>query len=224
MLERLVGAGREPRGLGDHPGLERQQVAEDARQRDDHVDPRAAEFGERDQLGARQPAIAVEPRPRADQRQRLRDLHAFGSSDCRCPTAPSPASRGRRRSAVWRAISSSAWRAPSAIAKAPGMRNGSKPWMLRPVGSTFGLRSTSPPGAGATKPRVERVDQRVEFAIVPVGSSVGAGRRSSARAGLVGHRLAEDVEAVRDQLALEFVEARGRASRCRRASRSSASA
>ena len=53
-LLRLVGDRREVGGLGDHPRLHRQQVAEDARQRHDDVDPRAAEVGERDQLGAAQ--------------------------------------------------------------------------------------------------------------------------------------------------------------------------
>ena len=49
LLDRLVGGGGEERGLREQLDLQRQQIAEDARQRDDHVDARAAELGERDQ-------------------------------------------------------------------------------------------------------------------------------------------------------------------------------
>ena len=52
---------------------------------------------------------------------------------------------------MWRSSSRCAWRAPSRTAKALGMRNGSKPCRLRPVGRTCGVRSRSPPGAGRTK-------------------------------------------------------------------------
>ncbi len=54
-------------------------------------------------------------------------------------------------SATCRASSRSAWRAPSATAKALGIRNGSKPCRLRPVGRIAGLRRRSPAGAGRTK-------------------------------------------------------------------------
>ena len=40
-------------GLRQQLDLQRQQIAEDARQGDDHVDARAPEFGERNELRAR---------------------------------------------------------------------------------------------------------------------------------------------------------------------------
>jgi hypothetical protein len=73
----LVGIARQPGGLGNHAGLERQQVAEDAGKGDHHVDPRPPQFLDRDQLRAAQPAIAVEARAGTDQRQRLSDLRAL---------------------------------------------------------------------------------------------------------------------------------------------------
>jgi hypothetical protein len=75
---RLVGAGGQEGGLGQQLDLQRQQVAEDARQRDDHVDARPAQLLQRDQLGAGQAAVAVEARLGAHQRQRLGDRRAFG--------------------------------------------------------------------------------------------------------------------------------------------------
>jgi Mn-dependent DtxR family transcriptional regulator len=49
-LQRLVGAGGQEGGLGQQLDLQRQQVAEDAGQRDHDVDARAAERLERNQL------------------------------------------------------------------------------------------------------------------------------------------------------------------------------
>ena len=76
-LGRLVCRGRQEGGLRQQLGLQRQQIAEDARQGDDHVDARAAELRERHQHGAGQPSEAVEPRPRADQGERLPDRPAL---------------------------------------------------------------------------------------------------------------------------------------------------
>jgi hypothetical protein len=77
LFQRLVGAGGQEGGLGQQLDLQRQQVAEDARQRDHHVHPRAAQLGQRHQLGTGQAAVAVEARPRAHQRQGLGDRAAF---------------------------------------------------------------------------------------------------------------------------------------------------
>jgi hypothetical protein len=46
---RLVGGGGEEGSLGQQLDLQRHEVAEDARQRDHHVDARATEFGQRHQ-------------------------------------------------------------------------------------------------------------------------------------------------------------------------------
>ena len=73
LLAGFVGAGGKQRRLGQQPGLERQQVAEYARQRDHHVDARTPEAIERDQLRAGEAAIAVVARLRAHQPQRLGD-------------------------------------------------------------------------------------------------------------------------------------------------------
>jgi hypothetical protein len=147
--------------------------------------------------------------------------------------------------------SSARLRAPSRTAKALGMRKGSKPCRLRPVGSMSGLRSRSPPGAGRMK--------RPSSACIMAGSSWsspagGRSRRARGRArdrrswrrgspaclsgempghqrldrsrsgGAmrgVGHgqqqvralgrrrRLADHVQAVRDQGVLELQHARG---------------
>ena len=78
LLDGLVRAGGQERGLGQQLDLQRHQVAEDARQRDHHVDPRPAEFGQRDQLRAGQAAVAVEARPGADQGQGLGDRCPLG--------------------------------------------------------------------------------------------------------------------------------------------------
>jgi hypothetical protein len=52
----LVGAGGQEGGLGQQLDLQRQQVAEDARQRDHHVDARPAQLGQRHQRApARRP-------------------------------------------------------------------------------------------------------------------------------------------------------------------------
>ena len=56
--------------------------------------------------------------------------------------APSP---------ICRASSWSACAVPWIHANLLGMRNGSKPWILRPVGSTSRFFRMSPPGAGGTK-------------------------------------------------------------------------
>ncbi len=77
-LDRLVGAGGQERGFGQQLDLQRQQVAEDARQRDDHVHARPTQRVQRQQLGAGQAAVAVEARLGADQCQGLADRCAFG--------------------------------------------------------------------------------------------------------------------------------------------------
>ena len=75
------------------------------------------------------------------------------SSGCRCPTAPARSISGNGMAVgrvALRAAARPGARRP-ATAKALGMRNGSKPCRLRPVGRIAGVRSRSPPGAGRTK-------------------------------------------------------------------------
>ena len=66
-LQRLLGAGRQPGGLRQHARLQGQQVAEDAGQGHDHVDPGPAQLLQGDEGGAGQAAEAVEARPRPHQ-------------------------------------------------------------------------------------------------------------------------------------------------------------
>ena len=77
LLDRLVGGGRQEAGFREQLDLQRQQVAEDAGHGDDDVDARSLELIERNQFRAGQAAVAVEARPRAEQRQRLPDRRAF---------------------------------------------------------------------------------------------------------------------------------------------------
>ena len=74
----LVGLGRQQRRFGQQLGLQRQQIAKDAGEGDHHVDPRPTELDQRQQLGAAEPPVTVEPRRRAHQPQRLGDRTALG--------------------------------------------------------------------------------------------------------------------------------------------------
>ena len=74
----LVRAGGQQRRLSQQLGLQRQQVAKNAGQGDDDVDARAAQHLEWQQGCATQPAVAVEPRPRTHQPQRLGNRPALG--------------------------------------------------------------------------------------------------------------------------------------------------
>jgi hypothetical protein len=143
LLQRFVGGWRQPGGLGQHPGLQRQQVAEDARQRHHHVDARAAEFLSGIRSAPAQPAIAVEARraPISASAWAIGPPSDLMLSD---PQSTSATERGRSDGV---SSSSCAWRAVRQ-AKAVGMRNGSKAWMLRPVGRISGERIRSPPGTG----------------------------------------------------------------------------
>ena len=103
VREGLVGGGGAEGGFGEELGLQRQQVAEDAREGHHHVDARAAEDGERHEVGAGQPAVGVEAGRRADQRHRLGDRAAVGLDAVRAPEHQRhrvrQARRGRRAAA-----------------------------------------------------------------------------------------------------------------------------
>ena len=73
------------RGFGQKAGLQRQQIAENARQCHHNVNARAAQFGQRNQVRARQAAIGIKARGRADQRQGLRNRPAIGFDIVRPP-------------------------------------------------------------------------------------------------------------------------------------------
>ncbi len=198
-----------PRGLGQHPGLQRQQVAEDAREGHHHVDPRPAKLGQRDQVGTRQPAIAVEARPGSHQRQRLGDRAAVGLDVVR------PPQHQRHRNAAgvgWVSSRSCACRAPSRSAKAVGIRNGSKAWMLRPVGRISGERIRSPARNRGDEAPAQRTQQRRDLG---VSGQMPRHRRALRVVGpgedveVSGHRLgvrlpAQHMQPVRDQGVLGF--------------------
>ena len=111
----------------------------------------------------------------------------------------------------WASSSRCACAAPSASAKAVGMRNGSKAWMLRPVGRISGLRIRSPPGTGAMKRPAERAHERRNFGRACRRSFAARrawpGRRASRRSRYrrasqrPSLRRPSDVEAVGDQRA-----------------------
>jgi hypothetical protein len=60
-------------GFGQEFDLQGHEVAEDARERDDHIDPRTAQLGQRYQGRTGNAAVAVKARQRAHERQRLAD-------------------------------------------------------------------------------------------------------------------------------------------------------
>ncbi len=74
----FVGAGGGKRGLGEQLDLQRHQVAEDARQSHNDVDPRPTQLLQRDQLGAGQTTVTVKARGRAQQSEDLPDRRALG--------------------------------------------------------------------------------------------------------------------------------------------------
>ena len=78
LLDRFVGAGGQERGFGQQANLHGQQVAEDAREGDHHVDAGASEFGQGNQSCTGQAAITVKARRSAHQGQGLCHRAAFG--------------------------------------------------------------------------------------------------------------------------------------------------
>ena len=68
----FIGLCGDQRRLGQHPHLQRQQIAKNARERHHHVDARAAQHLERDEVRAGEAAKGVEPRLGPHQCQSLR--------------------------------------------------------------------------------------------------------------------------------------------------------
>ena len=220
LLDRLVGAGRQERGLGEQLDLQRQQVAEDARQRDHHVDARPAQA--RRAAASRAPgeaAVAVEARLGADQRQRLRDRAAFALQVVGAPqhdrdglgqgaavvAVPREQALGLARAVAHREGAGDAERV-EAVQVAAGRQD-------------VGVRSRSPPGAGRMKPpssacsrcrrsRGPRPAVAVERARAPRASVTPRGVQHRTRAARASRRLADDVQAVRDQRVFEFEQGR----------------
>ena len=77
LRQRLIGDGGLIGGLRQHPGLQGQKIAEDARKGHDHIDTRATQFRKWDQIGTAQATVMVEPRLCPHQRQGLRDRPAI---------------------------------------------------------------------------------------------------------------------------------------------------
>ena len=79
LLHRLVGRRGEQRGFGQQLGLQRQQIAENARTASPpHRCAAGPELASGTSCAPAQPAVAVEARLGAHQPQRLRDRAAFG--------------------------------------------------------------------------------------------------------------------------------------------------
>ena len=118
---RFVRGGSEIAGLRQHAGLQGQQVAEDARERQHHVDARMAErLGSGSRLAPAQPPEAVEARNGPQQRQGLGNRPALALE---VVGAPQDKRHGLGKGlplATWVLSSRSAWRAPSATRKGGG--------------------------------------------------------------------------------------------------------
>ena len=85
LLARFVRARREQGGLGEQLGLHRQQVAEDARQHHNDIDPRPSELLQGHEPRPREPPVAVVARLRAEQPERLGKRPALGLQVVRAP-------------------------------------------------------------------------------------------------------------------------------------------
>ena len=182
------------RGLGEQLGLQRQQVAEDARQGDRR----------RRCAGGRARPAGSARRRRAGRSCRSAARAPISASACAIgppslfrlsvPHSTSATISGQRVAVGGDGASSSrsACRAPSCTAKALGMRKGSKPCRLRPVGRIAGVRSRSPPGAGRDEAAVERAQQRRRSrGPARAGASVAASSRRRLRASSSARRRAQ---------------------------------
>ena len=119
---RLVRGRCEEAGFRQQPDLQRQEVSEDSRHRQHHIDSRSAELLQRNKARAAQAAVGVEARLGADQGEGLADRHALALEVVRAPEDD--------RDGFWKRMAvggvaredASACLAPSVIAKALGMR------------------------------------------------------------------------------------------------------
>ena len=121
-------------------------------------------------------------------------------------------------SAVWRASNWSAWVRPCAQANALGIRNGSKAVDVAPGRQHVGVFEQVAAGGWTDIAAVERMDQRAKFVIgIELCRNVGAGDVGRGRrhcvdqsvARLAAQFSAQHMQPVRDQLALDFIEAAG---------------
>ena len=166
LVERLVGAGGEERGLREQAGLQGQQIAEDARERDQDVDARTPELLERHQLGAAQPTVAVEAGTRAQQRERLTDR-----APARLEVVGAPEDerhRLRKRVAlrdVAREETRGLLRAVEDRERA-GDREGIEAVQVAPGGQHRGVAQQIAAGRGAGVATVERAHERGQLVVV----------------------------------------------------------
>ncbi len=218
-FERLVGAARKPCRFGEHAGLERQEIAENARERCDDVDPRTAELFERDQFGTREPAVPVEPRPRADQRHGLRQLDAFALHIVGAPQHHGEAF-GVSGITVRTMPDEKLFGLPCAFCngKCAGNAEGVEAVDIAPRRQDFGIADHIPTRRRLYVAAVESMDQGAEFVVggelaldlraVRIGIGFEHGVEESV-ALFAFDGPAEDVQPMRDQRAFQFVEAAG---------------
>ena len=140
------------RGLGQHPGLQRQQIAEDARQRHHHIDPRAAQLFQRDQIRAGRAARNCRS---AALRPSAPSAWAIGPpSDLMLsvPQSTSATDSGAAGSSCrWRPAAALRLRAPSLHGKGRGHAERIKGVDVAAGGQDSGERIRSPPGHRADK-------------------------------------------------------------------------
>ena len=162
----FVGAGGEEGGIGNHPRLQREQIAEDARQRDDDVDARAAKLAQGDQFGPRKTTIAVEARGSADQRKDLGNLRAFALQIVRTPQHHRQ--RGRRAAGVGRVARDERFGLCGAVLhrKAAGDAERVKAVDVAASGQDFGVADQIAARRRANIMCIERSDDAAELVFV----------------------------------------------------------
>ncbi len=112
-LDRLVRRRGQIARLGQHARLDRQKIAEDARQRHDRIDARTLQLLERDQHGTADAVIGIEPWPCTHQRHGLGKRRPAGLQIVRAPEHNGDRFRQATISLHVAFQHSAAWRSPS---------------------------------------------------------------------------------------------------------------
>ena len=213
LVFRLLGAGGEPAGLGEHARLQGQQVAEDAGEGEHHVDARAAQFGQRQQACAAQPAKAVEARCGTEQRHRLGDGSALALEVVGAPQ--------HQRHGLGQGLAGGDMgveqqlRLARTILHREGGRDaeGIEAMEVAPRRQDVGRADQVTARYGADEARIERLEQPCDLMVFrqeavhlrEVGGGSGFGDAGDGlAAGLGIHRLADDMQSVRDQRVFKF--------------------
>ena len=190
-LERLVRGCREECRFGEQLDLQRQQVAENARQGDHHVHARPAELVERNQRRAGNAAVGVESRLGAHQRQRLGDRRALGLQIVGAPQHQSD--RLGKLVALRHVPLDETQRLAGAVAHREGARNAERIEAVQ-IASGGQHRRRSHHVAARRRPQepaVESAQDGADFAVVATAAHCcGAGRAAAASVASPGGKAA----------------------------------